>query len=84
MALALYVLAVPEFEPVIKTARAAGMWYRRMGDYAELRSEKPSVVLSRDESSTRTAVWYAALTGGLDGHIVSFTADTLHLAEGER
>lgn len=84
MALALYVLDVPEFESVIDTAREAGMRYSRVGEYVELSSDDPSITLNRDKETTRTAVWYAALTGGLDGHIVSFTADSLHLAEGER
>jgi hypothetical protein len=81
MTVALYVLDVPEFEPVVSVAKDAGMELRRVGDYLELSSARRDVVLSRDGSSIRTSVWYAALTGGLDGRISSFTKDTLHLTE---
>ncbi|MFI7502374.1 hypothetical protein ACIBVL_28605 [Streptomyces sp. NPDC049687] len=81
MTLALYVLDVPEFEPVVHTAEAAGMAVRHTGDYLELSSAADEVVLRRDPAAIRTAVWFATLTGGLDGRIVAFTADTLHLAK---
>lgn len=81
MTLALYVLDVPEFEPVARAAQAAGMVARRTGDYLRLISSLPEVVLRREASGVRTAVWHAALTGGLDGRIVSFTSETLRIAE---
>ncbi|MEU4925784.1 hypothetical protein AB0G54_04640 [Streptomyces yokosukanensis] len=81
MSLALYVLDVPEFQPVVRAAEAAGLSVRSRGDYLELHTDEPEAVLRRDESVIRTAVWHAALTGGLDGRIVSFTSDTLHLAK---
>jgi hypothetical protein len=79
--LALYVLDVPEFEPVVHTAEAAGMSVRHTGDYLELSTADDEIVLRRDPDAIRTALWHAALTGGLDGRIVSFTSDTLHLAK---
>ncbi|KQX56219.1 MULTISPECIES: hypothetical protein [unclassified Streptomyces] len=81
MTLALYVLDVPEFEPVVRTAEAAGMTARRTGDYVELSTAEDEIVLHRDETVIRTALWHASLTGGLDGRIVRFTSDTLHLAK---
>ena len=84
MTLALYVLDVPEFEPVARTAQAAGMAPRRTGDYTEFTSDAPELVLRRESAGVRTAVWHAALTGGIDGRIVSFTPEILHLAEGAR
>lgn len=81
MSLALYVLDVPEFEPVVHTAEGAGMSVERRGDYLRLSTTEEEIVLSRDPDAIRTALWHAALTGGLDGRIVSFTSDTLHLAE---
>ncbi|RXS69934.1 hypothetical protein EST92_25090 [Streptomyces sp. TM32] len=80
MTLALYVLAVPEFAPVVRSAEAAGMDVRAAGDYLELTTTAHEVVLRREVTGMRTAVWHAALTGGLVGRIVSFTPDTLHLA----
>ncbi|MEU8029875.1 hypothetical protein [Streptomyces sp. NPDC049099] len=81
MSLTLYVLDVPEFAPVVGAAEAAGLTARRAGDYLELSTDAAEAVLRRDGTEIRTAVWHAALTGGLDGRIVSFTSDTLHLAE---
>jgi hypothetical protein len=79
VSLALYVLDVPEFRPVVRAAEAAGLTRRRTGDYLELSTDADQVVLHRDAATIRTAVWHAALTGGLDGRIASFTSDTLHL-----
>ena len=84
MTLAMYVLDVPEFEPLVRTAQDAGMHLRRTGDYLELSSPEPEVVLRRAGTDIRTALWHAALTGGLDGRIVSFTAETIHLQEAAR
>ncbi|GAO11400.1 hypothetical protein NCG97_08870 [Streptomyces lydicamycinicus] len=81
MTLAVYVLDVPEFEPVVHTAEAAGMAVRRTGDYLELSTTEQEIVLRREETGMRTALWHALLTGGLDGRIVSFTPDTLHLVQ---
>ncbi|MEU8912983.1 MULTISPECIES: hypothetical protein [Streptomyces] len=84
MTLAVYVLDVPEFAPVVHTARTAGMEVRRTGDYLELTTTEHEIVLRREGTGMRTALWHAMLTGGLDGRIVSFTAETLHLTqEGE-
>ena len=81
MTVALYVLDVPEFEPVVELAEVSGMTSNRRGDYLELSTSAPEVVLRRDGTGIGTAVWHAAVTGGLDGRIVSFTAETIHLAE---
>jgi hypothetical protein len=81
--LAVYVLDVPEFQPVVRTAQAAGMNVRKTGDYLELTSAEDEVVLRREGSAIRTAVWHAALTGGVDARIVSFTSETLQLAKEE-
>ncbi len=83
MTLALYILDVPEFEPLVRTAQGAGMDLRRIGDYLELTSPERELVLRRNATGIRTALWHAALTGGLNGRIISFTSETLHLAEEE-
>ncbi|MEU1887102.1 hypothetical protein ABZ491_16725 [Micromonospora rifamycinica] len=84
MTLAVYVLDVPEFQPLARTAQKAGMRLRRTGDYLELSSPDRQLVLSREGTGIRTALWHAALTGGLDGRIVSFTSETIHLEEAPR
>jgi hypothetical protein len=75
----LYVLDAPEFQPIAETARAAGMTARKTGDYLALSTDEPHVVLHRDHTGMRTALWFAALTGGVDGRIVTFDEKTLHL-----
>ncbi|GAA2514153.1 hypothetical protein [Winogradskya humida] len=84
MTLAVYVLDVPEFEPLVQTAQDAGMQLRRTGDYVELSSSRPEITLNREGTGIRTALWHAALTGGLDGRIVAFTSETIHLQEAAR
>ena len=84
MTLAVYMLDVPEFQPLVQTARDAGMQSRRTGDYVELSCTAPEIILSREGTGIRTALWHAALTGGLDGRIVSFTSETIHLQEAAR
>ncbi|WP_406096043.1 hypothetical protein [Streptomyces sp. NBC_01013] len=81
MTVSVYVLDVPEFEPVVHTARTAGMAAHRVGDYLKLTTEDRDVVLHRKETGMRPALWHAMLTGGLDGRIVSFTPDVVHLTE---
>ncbi|MEU1491418.1 hypothetical protein ABZ456_14310 [Streptomyces sp. NPDC005776] len=83
MTVSVYVLDVPEFAPVVHTARTAGMDVHQVGDYLELSTEDREVVLRREETGMRPALWHAMLTGGLDGRIVSFTPDVVHLAAGE-
>ncbi|MFB6893576.1 hypothetical protein ACFCX4_30145 [Kitasatospora sp. NPDC056327] len=81
MTLALYVLDVPEFVPVVRTAEAAGMVTRRAGDYLRLSTAADEVVLRREGTGIRTALWHAALTGGVDARIVLFDSEILHLAK---
>ncbi|WP_299541162.1 hypothetical protein [uncultured Streptomyces sp.] len=83
MTVSVYVLDVPEFDPVVHTARTAGMDVDRVGDYLRLTTGGREVVLRREETGMRPALWHAMLTGGLDGRIVSFTSEAVHLAEEE-
>lgn len=76
-----FVLDVPEFEPVVRIAVADGLTVRRCGDHLELSTEAPTLVLRRAGSGIGTAVWHACLTGGLDGHIVAFSGEEIHLAQ---
>lgn len=76
----IYVLNTPEFEPIVRTAREAGMDVRPAGDYLEATSANPEVVLRRHHTQVRPSIWFAALTGGLDGRIVRFDHDELRIA----
>jgi hypothetical protein len=79
MSVTLYVLDAPEFQVVVETAQAAGMTARKTGDYLALTTPDDEVVLRRGHTGMRTALWFAALTGGVDGQIVSYDDATLHL-----
>jgi hypothetical protein len=76
---AIMVLNIPEFEPIVHTAREAGMAVRDLGDYIEVSSDAPEVVLERRHTGVRPAVWFAALTGGLIGDFVRFDHDELRI-----
>jgi hypothetical protein len=73
----LYVLDIPEFAPLREIARVAGMSVERTGSYWLCESSEPRVVLERAASPVRLAVWYAALTAGFDGTVVSHDDDRL-------
>ncbi|MGW4160213.1 hypothetical protein [Streptomyces sp. NPDC004788] len=78
---AIYILDIPEFEPILRTARIAGMDQEDLDGYVKVSTSDPEVVLERRHTDVRPAVWFAALTGGLEGQIVRFDFDVLHLAE---
>ena len=77
----IYFLDTPEFAPVVGLARHAGMEVSRQGDYLAARSGEPEVVLERRHAPVRPSIWYAALTGGMDGRIVVFNDDELRIAD---
>ncbi|MER8038637.1 hypothetical protein ACWEP8_23075 [Streptomyces hydrogenans] len=81
---ALYILDIPEFAPILHTARIAGMTEEELDGYVKVSTAAPEIVLERRHTDVRPAVWFAALTGGLEGRIVRFDFDVLHLAEGVR
>jgi hypothetical protein len=78
---AIQVLKIPEFEPIRHTAEQAGMRQEDMGDYLRMSTPEPEVVLERHHTDVRPAVWFAALTGGMEGRIVTFDDDRLHIAD---
>jgi hypothetical protein len=77
----IFILDAPEFEPIVSTARHAGMDVRPVGDYIQVSSLAPRVTLERRHTGVRPAVWFAALTGGLVGRIERFDDDQLSIAD---
>lgn len=69
----LYVLDVPEFQPVVESARRlpeCRITHSAKGYY---RVESPSeIVLNRKEMQMKPAVWYGLFTGGMNGEIAEF------------
>jgi hypothetical protein len=79
----IFILNTPEFEPIVTTARLAGMDVQMAGDYLEAVSPHPTVTLERRHTEVRPSIWFAALTGGMVGRIERFDHDVLRLAEGD-
>jgi len=75
----IYLLNVPEFDPLMRGLATAGVSIAQRGDYhvAEAVGE---IVLHRKDVGVGQAVWFGALTGGITGKIVEFSEDTLRVA----
>ncbi len=76
----LYVLDVPEFLPIVESAR-------KMPDCQIVKSEKgywkvvspTEIVLNRKDMKMKPAVWYGLFTGGMNGEIAEFGRDTVRV-----
>jgi hypothetical protein len=78
----LYVMRVPEFEPLAEAARAGGAEVREAGDYFEVTSAGPSLVIERAaHSPIRPAIWFAALAGGYLGRVARFDGTRLEIED---
>ncbi|WP_321930519.1 VOC family protein [Paraburkholderia guartelaensis] len=74
----LFVLDVPEFRPLVDTARQSGPYpTTTLGDGYVRIDGNPGIALNRRALGFKPAVWYGALTGGLIGRIARFDADDL-------
>jgi hypothetical protein len=80
MRCAIYLLNVPEFEPLKRgLSTADGMSLTQRGDYWVAESDR-EIVLHRRDVGVGQAVWFGALTGGVTGKITEFSEDTLRIA----
>jgi hypothetical protein len=77
-----YVLNVPEFEGLIKSARTKpGCAIRSVGQsYLCIESDRPIKFLRR-EAGVGPAVWYGAFTGGIEGRLVDFGREEVTLVD---
>ena len=77
----LFVLNVEEFQPLIQDARRRAEVEILDGPpgYTRIRTSG-SLEFKRKELGLKPAVWYGALTGGVVGHVVEFSRDTLRIA----
>lgn len=77
----IYVLKVPEFLPLVESARAMPHCTIDESDaeYSVISSDE-ELVFNRKAMGMKPAVWYGAFTGGLDGDIVEFGRDEVRLA----
>jgi hypothetical protein len=78
----LYVMDVPEFAPLVEAGRQANADVRAVGNYIELSSAAPRLVLQRRlAGGLRPAIWFAALTAVFVGAIARFDDEELWLDE---
>ena len=70
----LYVLDVPEFAPLVNSARSNHQ-VNRKGDYFTVSAKE--IRIAREPTGLRKAVWYGALTGGFEGALRRFDDDEL-------
>ncbi len=77
---AIYLLRVPEFAPLVRgLAATAGITISQHGDY-DVAEATGEIVLERRATGVGEAVWFGALTGGVNGTIVEFSEHTLRIA----
>ena len=77
----LFVLDVPEFAPLHRAARQAGLAVRQ-ADGGYLRFDgAPELALERARAGLGKAVWYGALTAGYVGRVVRFDDDRLVISD---
>jgi non-ribosomal peptide synthetase component E (peptide arylation enzyme) len=77
----LFVLDVPEFAPLQRAARQAGLAVQQ-ADGGYLRFDgAPELALERARAGLGKAVWYGALTAGYVGRVVRFDDDRLVISD---
>lgn len=74
----LYVLNVPEFEPVINQGSVVADSTRIIGNYVELSSVGP-LTIDRRKASARRAVWFSSIGALRNGKVTQFDSDQLHI-----
>ena len=82
MSVALFVLDVEEFKPLIEQGRLLPGAVVSEGPpgYWCIRSNQ-GLTFNRKALGFKPAVWYGALTGGLVGRVAEFSRDTLRISE---
>lgn len=76
----LFVLDVPEFQPLIDAVGKAGNGVTRKAGFARL-SAPGRLVVERRATGLGLAIWYGALTGGYQGKVERFDSDQLVIAD---
>jgi hypothetical protein len=77
----IYILDVPEFQPIVEGARRVGIEVGGPSKGYFVIAREGEVVLSRKTLGLKPAVWYSSLSGGLEGRIAQFDRDTLRIVE---
>jgi hypothetical protein len=77
---ALYVLDIPEFAAFVEAAESSRLTVRRAGDYVEVSTDGP-LEIRREQVGARPAIWFAALTAGYQGRLVTLDDERLLLVD---
>jgi hypothetical protein len=78
---AIYLLNVPEFQPIAVSAKQQGLTVTTLQS-GYIRLESPGVLeLRRKPTGVKLPVWFGAPTGGLEGRIELFDNDVLRVVD---
>lgn len=76
-AAAVYVLDVPEFQPIVETVKGTDIGsIREVGNYLAVETEG-DLRIHREDTGLIEAIWFGALTGGLRGTVKQFDNEEL-------
>jgi hypothetical protein len=76
----LYVLNVPEFLPIVESARQNPECRITKSRKGYWKVESPAeIVLNRKAMQMKPAVWYGLFTGGMNGEIAEFGRDEVRV-----
>lgn len=76
----LYVLDVPEFVPIVETARKMPNCQISKPEKGYWKVVSPTeIILNRRDMKMKPAVWYGLFTGGMNGEIAEFGRDTVRV-----
>ncbi len=79
-----YVLAVPEFNGLVTSARAnPAIQVTDTGAGYFLIQAQDELTFDRRQAGFKPAIWYGAFTGGIDGKIVQFDRDTVRIVNAD-
>jgi hypothetical protein len=78
---AIYLLNVPEFQPIAESARKQGMEVAVL-KAGYLRVSRPKMLeIYRKPTGVKLPVWFGAPTGGLEGVISQFDKEVLRVVD---
>ena len=78
---AIYLLDVPEFQPIATSARQQGLTVTMLRS-GYIRLQSPGVLeLRRKPTGVKLPVWFGAPTGGLEGRIDIFDKELLRVVD---
>tara|TARA_B100000315_G_C14512537_1_gene557662 strand:+ start:238 stop:477 length:240 start_codon:yes stop_codon:yes gene_type:complete len=75
----LYVVDVPEFQPLVDYARnAPELTVSKQANYHKIEAAG-ELVIHREATGMDAAIWFGGLVGGYEGKIVEFSEDVLRI-----